>query len=185
LTRYGYARVSTRDQSTDQQVDALRTAGVADEHMFIEKISGKLSSRPKLDKLLEKLQAGDQVVVTRFMRIGGSHQHLARTPTCLTVVTPRSGRGILRSLHVDVKKLGRVPDGGGWRLHGRSELARGGGPIDMAATTSADNVAATRRRTTHTTPQVQQKRLRRGSVPGAPGGYSAVCALEERENCHG
>jgi len=28
-------------------------------------------------------------------------------------------------LHVDVKKLGRVPDGGGWRLHGRREHARG------------------------------------------------------------
>jgi len=27
-------------------------------------------------------------------------------------------------LHVDVKKLGRVPDGGGWRLHGRSEAVR-------------------------------------------------------------
>jgi transposase InsO family protein len=30
-------------------------------------------------------------------------------------------------LHVDVKKLGRVPDGGGWRLHGRVETARGRG----------------------------------------------------------
>jgi transposase len=28
-------------------------------------------------------------------------------------------------VHVDVKKLGRVPDGGGWRLHGRSEEVRG------------------------------------------------------------
>jgi transposase InsO family protein len=28
-------------------------------------------------------------------------------------------------LHVDVKKLGRVPDGGGWRLHGRREAVRG------------------------------------------------------------
>ena len=28
-------------------------------------------------------------------------------------------------LHVDVKKLGRVPDGGGWRVHGRSEEVRG------------------------------------------------------------
>ena len=28
-------------------------------------------------------------------------------------------------LHIDVKKLGRVPDGGGWRLHGRSEAVRG------------------------------------------------------------
>lgn len=30
-------------------------------------------------------------------------------------------------LHIDVKKLGRVPDGGGWRLHGRTEEARGRG----------------------------------------------------------
>ncbi|MEK6443841.1 IS481 family transposase [Pseudonocardia sp. T1-2H] len=30
-------------------------------------------------------------------------------------------------LHVDVKKLGRVPEGGGWRLHGRSEAVRGRG----------------------------------------------------------
>jgi transposase InsO family protein len=30
-------------------------------------------------------------------------------------------------LHVDVKKLGRVPDGGGWRIHGRSEQVRGRG----------------------------------------------------------
>ncbi|MEU4807554.1 IS481 family transposase [Actinosynnema sp. NPDC023587] len=30
-------------------------------------------------------------------------------------------------LHVDVKKLGRIPEGGGWRLHGRTERARGRG----------------------------------------------------------
>jgi transposase InsO family protein len=30
-------------------------------------------------------------------------------------------------IHIDVKKLGRIPDGGGWRAHGRSEQARGRG----------------------------------------------------------
>src|SRR4051794_13087260 len=30
-------------------------------------------------------------------------------------------------LHIDVKKLGRIPDGGGWRAHGRSETVRGRG----------------------------------------------------------
>ncbi|MFJ8812854.1 IS481 family transposase [Amycolatopsis thermoflava] len=30
-------------------------------------------------------------------------------------------------LHIDVKKLGRVPDGGGWRVHGRREQVRGRG----------------------------------------------------------
>ncbi|WP_067722941.1 recombinase family protein [Nocardia yamanashiensis] len=76
MTRYGYARVSTRDQSTDHQVDALRAAGVADEHLFVEKISGKLASRPKLDEMLALLQRGDEVVVTRLRRIGRSHAHL-------------------------------------------------------------------------------------------------------------
>jgi DNA invertase Pin-like site-specific DNA recombinase len=76
VTRYGYARVSTRDQSTDHQLDALRAAAVADEHIFIEKISGKLSSRPELDTMLSRLQQGDEVVVTRLRRIGRSHAHL-------------------------------------------------------------------------------------------------------------
>ncbi|GGL44345.1 recombinase family protein [Nocardia jinanensis] len=76
MTRYGYARVSTRDQSTDHQIDALLAAGVAEEDLFVEKISGKLSSRPKLDELLATLRPGDQVVVTRLRRIGRSHAHL-------------------------------------------------------------------------------------------------------------
>lgn len=51
MARYGYRRVSTRDQSTDHQVDALTAAGVMPERIFIEKVSGKLASRAKLDAL--------------------------------------------------------------------------------------------------------------------------------------
>ncbi|MBN9801293.1 MAG: recombinase family protein [Actinomycetota bacterium] len=76
MTRYGYARVSTREQSTDHQIDALAAAGVAPENVFIEKVSGKLASRPKLDTMLDRLVPGDQVVVTRLKRIGRSQQHL-------------------------------------------------------------------------------------------------------------
>jgi DNA invertase Pin-like site-specific DNA recombinase len=76
MARYGYARVSTREQNPDHQVDALVAAGVPEGNIFIEKISGTLSSRAKLDAMLAKLAAGDQVVVTRLRRIGRSHQHL-------------------------------------------------------------------------------------------------------------
>lgn len=76
MTRYGYARVSTREQSTDHQIDALVAAGVAPENLFVEKVSGKLASRPKLDTLLADLRPGDEVVVTRLKRIGRSQQHL-------------------------------------------------------------------------------------------------------------
>lgn len=76
MTRYGYARVSTREQNPDSQYDALTAAGIAPENVVIEKISGKLSSRAKLDELLAGLRAGDQVTVTRLRRIGRNHQHL-------------------------------------------------------------------------------------------------------------
>ena len=76
MTRYGYARVSTREQNPESQYDALASAGVAPGHIVIEKLSGKLASRPKLDELLATLQPRDQVVVTRLRRIGRNHQHL-------------------------------------------------------------------------------------------------------------
>jgi DNA invertase Pin-like site-specific DNA recombinase len=76
VTRYGYARVSTREQNPDSQHDKLTAAGIAEENIVIEKISGKLASRPKLDQLLAQLQRGDAVVITRLRRIGRNHKHL-------------------------------------------------------------------------------------------------------------
>lgn len=74
--RYGYARVSTREQNPDSQRDALTAAGIAPGNIVIEKVSGKLASRPRLDQLLATLDGGDAVVVTRLRRIGRNHKHL-------------------------------------------------------------------------------------------------------------
>jgi predicted site-specific integrase-resolvase len=46
----GYARVSTEDQATDAQVDALKAAGCAE--IFREHMSGAEASRPELAKAL-------------------------------------------------------------------------------------------------------------------------------------
>jgi DNA invertase Pin-like site-specific DNA recombinase len=43
---------------------------------YIDKASGKLASPPNLDELMERLEPGDQVIVTRLKRIGRNHQHL-------------------------------------------------------------------------------------------------------------
>ncbi len=67
--RIGYGRVSTTDQNPDAQRDALTAAGC--EQIFLDKASGKLASRPELDKaLLVANRPGDQLVVTKLDRLG-------------------------------------------------------------------------------------------------------------------
>jgi DNA invertase Pin-like site-specific DNA recombinase len=76
MEQFGYARVSTREQNPDHQVDALLSAGVDRSRIFIDKMSGKLASRPQLDRMLEQLREGDRVTVTRLRRLGRSHDDL-------------------------------------------------------------------------------------------------------------
>ena len=51
MARVGYARVSSRDQNLDSQLDMLTVAGC--EKIFEDKISGVKESRPEWDRLLE------------------------------------------------------------------------------------------------------------------------------------
>lgn len=67
---FGYARVSTRDQKTAAQHDALTAAGA--EQIFTDTISGSIRDRPQLDRMLEMLRKGDVVVVTKFDRLARS-----------------------------------------------------------------------------------------------------------------
>ncbi len=71
-----YARVSTRDQSLDLQVDAARRMGVKDEHIFLEKASGARHDRPQLAKTLAALDKGDTLACYKLDRIGRSLPHL-------------------------------------------------------------------------------------------------------------
>ena len=72
----GYARVSTSEQEVELQLDALRQAGCANEHIFIDKASGARSERPGLDACLRLLKPGDTLLVWRLDRLGRSMPHL-------------------------------------------------------------------------------------------------------------
>jgi len=70
--RWGYGRVSTLDQNPDSQHDALLAADVSPDHMFIEKASTRLATRPKLEELRKLLRPGDVITVTKADRIARS-----------------------------------------------------------------------------------------------------------------
>jgi DNA invertase Pin-like site-specific DNA recombinase len=74
VTIYGYARVSTKDQTLASQDALLREAGCA--KVYSEKISGVRSDRPELAKVLKRLEPGDLLMVTRLDRLARSTRDL-------------------------------------------------------------------------------------------------------------
>ncbi|HGU9880762.1 TPA: recombinase family protein [Citrobacter freundii] len=70
----GYVRVSTNDQTTALQRNALECAGC--ELIFEDKISGRTSDRPGLKRVLRTLSEGDTLVVWKLDRLGRSMRHL-------------------------------------------------------------------------------------------------------------
>lgn len=87
----GYVRVSTNDQNTALQRNALECAGC--ELIFEDKMSGKTSDRPGLKKVLRTLSEGDTLVVWKLDRLGRSMRHL------VTLIEDLRGRGVnFRSL---------------------------------------------------------------------------------------
>jgi DNA invertase Pin-like site-specific DNA recombinase len=71
MTRlFGYARVSTSQQSLNIQIEALKTAGVKTTRIFTDKASGKNINRSGLDLLRIKVEDGDTIFVTKLDRLG-------------------------------------------------------------------------------------------------------------------
>ena len=72
--KIGYARVSTKDQNLDLQVDALKSVGSV--KIYKEIISGARPERPVLDELLRNIRSGDVLVIWKLDRLGRSLKHL-------------------------------------------------------------------------------------------------------------
>ena len=87
----GYARVSTLDQRTDLQLDALKKAGC--EQVYTERFTGSSRARPELENCLRSLRKGDTMVVWRLDRLGRSLKDL------VSIITDLEDRGVaFRSL---------------------------------------------------------------------------------------
>lgn len=96
---YGYARVSTKGQAKDGnslevQENALREAGAME--IYMDAFTGTKMDRPELDKLLNMIQCGDTLIVTKLDRFARSVSQASSLITTL----------ISRGIRVNVLNLG-------------------------------------------------------------------------------
>ena len=73
---YGYARVSSRDQNLDRQLDALTGFGVERARIYADKASGRDFERSEYRRLVEVLDAGDVLAVKSIDRLGRNYEEV-------------------------------------------------------------------------------------------------------------
>ena len=87
---FAYCRVSTSDQSTDNQLMEIAAAGfaVTKQRIVAETISGSVaaSERKGFAKLLDKLEEGDVLIVTKLDRLGRNAMDVRTTVERLAVL---------------------------------------------------------------------------------------------------
>ncbi|MEE1770010.1 recombinase family protein [Streptomyces sp. JV185] len=78
-----YARVSTTAQDLDRQIDAFHEAGIAEEHIYVDKRTGASMDREGLTELLGFARPGDRINVLTPDRLGHpAHPLRSRDPQC-------------------------------------------------------------------------------------------------------
>lgn len=73
---YGYARVSSKEQNLDRQLDALAEFGLEANQIFRDKASDKEFNRPQWKRLTRRLRSGDVLVVKSIDRLGRNYDEI-------------------------------------------------------------------------------------------------------------
>lgn len=84
--KVAYIRVSTEEQNTARQEEAMKAQGV--ERVYIEKISGKNTDRPQLKSMLDFIREGDTVIVESYSRLARS------TADLLNIIAELDSKGV-------------------------------------------------------------------------------------------
>lgn len=74
--KYGYIRVSSKDQNEDRQLIAMKEAGLSEHQLYLDKQSGKDFNRPAYKRLLRKLRPGDVLYVKSIDRLGRNYEEI-------------------------------------------------------------------------------------------------------------
>lgn len=112
---YGYIRVSTREQNEDRQRIAMREFGVPEEHIYLDKQSGKDFERPQYQALTRQMERGDTLVIKSIDRLGRNYDEILEQWRLLTkekgvaivvldmpLLDTRQGRDLTGTLIADI-----------------------------------------------------------------------------------
>lgn len=78
--KYGYVRISTREQDEARQVEAIKSAGVDEDNIIVEKASGKnFIDRKKWQELMAKVVVDDIIVIKSLDRLGRNNTEIKDT----------------------------------------------------------------------------------------------------------
>jgi putative DNA-invertase from lambdoid prophage Rac len=101
MATFGYGRVSTKDQTTENQRREIEAAGYTTDYWYADEgVSGKVSAaqRPQFAKMLSQIRDGETLVVTKLDRLGRDAQDIGATIKALAA----------RRIMVVVLQLGKL-----------------------------------------------------------------------------
>ena len=76
MTRYGYIRVSAKDQNPERQLLAMEELHIKKQNIYVDKMSGNSFVRPRYMRLLKGLKKGDIIVVKSIDRLGRNYEEI-------------------------------------------------------------------------------------------------------------
>lgn len=74
--KYGYIRVSTKDQHPDRQLRAMQENGVKEGNIYVDYMSGKDFDRPQYRKMMKRLKPQDVIVIKSIDRLGRNYEEI-------------------------------------------------------------------------------------------------------------
>lgn len=92
--KYGYIRVSTKEQNIDRQLNCMYAQGLDNKSIFIDKQSGKDFDRNEYQKLKNMLKSGDLLIIKSIDRLGRNYDMIIE-----------EWRTLVNILNVDIQVL--------------------------------------------------------------------------------
>lgn len=76
MERYGYIRVSSKDQNPERQFLAMQEQRIKLKNIYLDKMSGKSFARPQYLRMLKRVKKGDVIIVKSIDRLGRNYEEI-------------------------------------------------------------------------------------------------------------